>query len=425
MLLTLATFAAAYARTALSPIQETMRTALALSDNQMALLQGPALALPMMLAAIPLGLLVDRYSRARLLLAFASLSAAGSVLTGVAPSFTLLFVARCLVGLAASATLTTGASLLADLYAPAQRGRAAIVVAIGQIAGTSAAFALGGVLLAMSGAVPRAWQPAMLWLSSPLVLVILLLLALREPARTGRTTEDVSVRTSLVGLWRHRAVIVPLLAGVIMVAIADCASLIWAAPALSRNFSLPPEQIGAIMATALLVSGVAGAILGGFLADHCQRTGGPRRTISALSGLALLSVPASFFATTLHVESASVMLVAFMTIGSIIGVSATTVATIVLPNELRGLCLSVMFAAGAIFGLGLAPITVSVLSGELGGPAMIGRSLSLVCAVTSILGTAAFAVGRRYLPSLPAASRRGSLQAPHSGTAVPSQPPGD
>src|SRR5262245_38698972 len=73
-LLTLAALAGSYARITLGPLQETMRLALGLSDNHMAVLQGPALALPMVIAAIPLGLLIDRYSRVRLLFVLTALS---------------------------------------------------------------------------------------------------------------------------------------------------------------------------------------------------------------------------------------------------------------------------------------------------------------------------------------------------------------
>lgn len=45
LLLTLVTIAAFYTRTSLGPFQETMRVVLSMSANQMALLQGPPLAL--------------------------------------------------------------------------------------------------------------------------------------------------------------------------------------------------------------------------------------------------------------------------------------------------------------------------------------------------------------------------------------------
>jgi MFS family permease len=396
LLVTIATTAVAYARTAVSPLQETMRIALALSDNQMAMLQGPALALPVVLAAIPLGLLIDRYSRVHLLFIFAVLSTAGSVLTALASNFALLFAARCLVGLAATAISTTAFSLLADLYAPAQRGRASMVVVVGQYGGMSAAFALGGALLAISGAGPDAWRWTMLWLIGPLVPVIFSMLAMREPARTGLVIEKPSAREICVELWRYRAVIAPLLIGLVMAEVAVLAVLTWAAPTLSRSFVLSPDRIGAIMAMGLMLSGILGPTVGGILADLCQRTGGPRRTMSILSGLALLNVPAGLFAVMPEGASASVLLVVFMTIGSAMLVTGIALFTIVIPNELRGLCMAALTGAGVLLGLGLAPVAVSLLSGALGGPAKIGNALALVCVAAGLLGTASFALGIRY-----------------------------
>src|SRR5882762_5168807 len=89
-LLTLAVAAAAYAGNALSPLQEAMRAALSFSDNEVAILQGPALAIPMALAAIPLGLVIDRYSRVRLLLVLSIVDLLGSVLTARASHFAIL-----------------------------------------------------------------------------------------------------------------------------------------------------------------------------------------------------------------------------------------------------------------------------------------------------------------------------------------------
>ena len=139
----------------------------------------------MLFAGIPLGFAIDRYSRVRLALAFSACGVAGSVLTALASSFVLLFIARCVVGLAVAAVAIAAYSLLADHYAPAHRGRAKAVLVIGQYGGASAAFALGGALLAMFGSEPAGWRWAMLWLSVPLGLVTLSMLAMREPARSG------------------------------------------------------------------------------------------------------------------------------------------------------------------------------------------------------------------------------------------------
>ena len=398
LLLTVAVTAAFYARTAVGPLQEAIRFSLSLSDNQMALLQGPALALPIVMAAIPLGLLIDRYSRVRLLLIFAVLDLIGGLLTALASDFALLFAARCLVGLTATATGTTAFSLLADLYLPAQRGRASTVVVIGQFGGMSAAFALGGALLTLSDTGPEGWRWALRWLTVPLAPVIFILLAMREPKRADIAVKNPSVREALVELWRYRAVVSPLVAGVVLIEMVLGAALTWAAPAFSRSFALPSDRVGAIMATGLMVSGILGPIAGGTLADVGQRTGGPRRTMGVLCGLSLLAVPAGLFAFASQIAAASVLLVLFMTIVSAVAVMGTVLFTIVIPNEVRGLCMAILFAACLLFGLGMAPVSVSLLSGFMGGPAMIGKALALAGMVASIFAAIFFALGRRSCP---------------------------
>src|SRR6266702_2164041 len=161
-----------------------MRLDLALSDNQMAWLQGPALAVPMALGSIPLGLMVDRRRRGRLFQIFVALTLAATVLTALTANLALLFAARALVGLAVAAIFVAAYSTVADLFPTAQRGCASMVVALGEIGGAPSAFALGGALLAMIASASAAtagtglgtagWRWALLWMSVPLVPVTLL-----------------------------------------------------------------------------------------------------------------------------------------------------------------------------------------------------------------------------------------------------------
>jgi len=404
LLLTMAAAAANYAQTALSPLQEAVKIASGLSDNQMALLQGPALALPLAAAAIPVGLLIDRYSRARLIIVFALFDLLGSAATAMANTFPQLFAARCLVGLAVPATSMAALSMIADVFAPAQRGRALTVLAMGQVGGMSAAFALGGMLLKLSGSGPEAWRWAMAWLSAPAALTSVLVLMTTEPPRTHIAVTNPSPRQAFAELWRYRTVIGPLLASVIMVGLADTASMIWAAPTLARSFAAPPERVGAIMAAALLTASILGPIAGGILADFSQRTGGPPRTITVLCGLCLLSAASGLFPIMPNVMSASFVLTLFMATGSAIGVTGAPLGTVVIPNELRGLYMAVSTAISTPLCLGLAPLIVSQLSTALGGPVMIGRALALVCVTISVIGAVALALGRRHF-----AGRQGEI----------------
>jgi len=384
--LTFAFSAAAYARIALSPLQETVRAALGLSDGQMALLQGPALALPTVALAIPFGFLIDRGSRVRLLLLLAVLDVVGSALTAFASGFTLLAVGRGLVGLTTFANNPVAISLISDLYAPAQRGRALTVLGLGNIGGNAAAFALGGVLLALAQSGQHDWRWAMLWLTSPLVLVVFVVSMMQEPSRTSVVIQRPSVHQAFRELWLYRSLVLALLAIVAMAEIALGATMVWAAPALSRTFALSPDRVAGAMAVALLVSGVLGPVAGGVSADLCQRSGGPRRTMMVLTILAFVGVPIGLFAVAPSFLLAIVLLTAFITLATAMVTMQTALFTIVVPNELRGLCMGIVVATCVLVGTGLAPMTVSALSTSTGGPATIGKALSIVCVTTGLLG---------------------------------------
>ena len=397
VLLTMAAAAGSYSRTTMGPLQEVIRESLALNDTQVALLQGVALAVPMALIAVPLGLLIDRYVRVRLICLLVIVSLLGTLLTAFAPGFAGLFLARCLVGLTAFSIPSVAVSLIADLFAPAQRGRATMVMALGQMGGVSGAFALGGLLSGGSTTDPMHWRWELVQMSAPFLLVICTLPALREPPRTELAVKNTSTRQALSELWSYRGVVIPLLSGVVIEQIAAGAALVWAPPTLSRNFKIPPDQVGAIMAAVVMVSGLTGSFLGGFLADQCQRRGGARRTMLALSGLALLGIPAALFGVMPEVPLASLLLGVQSSEGMLIAIMATALSTVVIPNELRGLCTTILSAASLLVGLAFAPISVSMISSSIGGPSKIGVALAIVGSVTSVFGAIAFALGARHL----------------------------
>jgi len=403
-----------YSRSALGPLQETIRESLVLSDNQMALLQGAAMALPMALGSIPLGLLADRVSRARMLLFFVGLSFASCVFSALASQFALLFIARCLAGLSSAAILIACFSVVGDLYAPAERGRASMVVASGEIFGAPASFAIGGALVVMVGSTPGMtaigwdladWRWSLLWMAGLLVPIVLMMMLLREPARMDVVRQRPPLRVVWPELWSYRAVAMPVLVARAMIWLADGAVFVWAAPTFARKFHLPPDRVGAIIGVVLLVSGLLGPVLGGPLADFCQRRGGPRQTMAALAVVALLSVPAASFALMPTATGAACVLALFLIFGFTISTAGVTLSIIVIPGELRGFYLGITFTVGSLFFVGLAPLAVSLLSGFLGGEAMIGRALAIVCASAGLLGAVVFSLSARLLPVAAAQDR--------------------
>jgi hypothetical protein len=113
--------------------------------------------------------------------------------------------------------------------------------------------------------------------------------------------------------------------------------------------------------------------------------------------MALVSSPIGLFSLVLGTRSAGVLICAFFTIIAAAVNMAATLFTIVIPNELRGLCLSVMTAGVSLFGMMLAPLAVSLLSGAIGGPHMVGVALAIVCVTGSLLCAAVFGIARKFM----------------------------
>ena len=355
------------------------------------------MALPIIFGAIPFGLLIDRYSRARLLFLFAISNVIGSLLTAAVTEFHTLLIARSLVGLTSTTTQVAACSMLSDLCPPSRRGRATMAIAVGQYAGVSAAFALGGLLLRYLPSGASSWRTAMYVLAIPMTLAALAILAMREPARLGVQISRPAIGDVGKELWRYKRVIVPLVLALTAAEMGVGSVFVWAGPSLARSFGLTPDHIGEIMALAMIVTGVLGPVAGGSLADACHRLGGPRKTVLALGTLALISAPLGLFAQTPSATIASSLLVVFLITVSAALVAGNTLFTIVIPNELRGLCISILGSVTTLFSSGVAPVAISLLSEQLGGSTMIGKSLSLVCGGMCLISAACFALSARCI----------------------------
>ena len=394
LLIALAAGAGNYARYALGPLQESVRIALGLDDNQLAILQGPVLALPLVILSIPLGLAIDRYSRARLLHLVAVVITAGSLLTALASSFALMLMARALVGLVALAIPAIALSLIADRFPSSQRGRAVMIMTMGQLGGMAAVFALGGEFLTRFGAGSSVWSSAMLWLTAPLAAAACLMLLIRDASRHSKASER--ARTSAVWseVWRHRSTVGPLLAALVLMELVACAAVVWTTPALSRRFAVPPDRVGAALAMGIMVSGLVGPIVGGFLADACQRWGGPYRSVSVMAALTMLNSIAATFPILPEWGEAATVFVCFLTVTTAILGMGTAVYTVIVPEHVRGVFSSIL-NGGGIIAFGLAPVLVSGLSSLMGGPLKIAHSLMAVGGTSGLLGTALLAVAAR------------------------------
>lgn len=403
-LITLAMFTGTAARYVLSPVQELVGADLHLGDNQMALLQGMAIALPTALMSIPLGQLVDRTNRARLLFILALLCAGGSVWTALVHDFFSAFAARMLVGATVVAAQPAALSLVADLTEPAERGRMITLTSLGQALGGTVAYILAGKLLAwlpavLSSLLPAGsllaamapWRLVTLVFAAALLLASLALLCMREPLRReGGLGAGTRPGASLRALWAYRRFLLPLIGGMITVGMADAAAGIWAVPVLTRNFHQTPADFGTWMGLLSLGSGMLGAVLGGVAADMGQRRSGHAGALLGAICGAALSIPAALFPIAPDVGWFAVAMGVLLTSGACVNIAATAAIMVVLPNQLRGICMSLVVAVIGMSAFGIAPLLVSLSAQFFAAGANLALPLSGVGVITSILATLAF-----------------------------------
>jgi MFS family permease len=405
--LTLNLLVGAALRLVFAPVQELAKADLHLTDTQLGLIQGIAGALPIALLSLPLGRLTDRANRVRLLAGITLVSIAGTAFAGVASSFAMLFLGRMLSVLAGFCALPVAISIAADLVAPQVRGRAMVFLQLGMIIGSAIAFAVAGKLVGLAVSVlPFAglapWRQAQILFAGASLVSMASFLLLREPARHEIVeTANIPLREAFAEIGQRARFIVPLYIGQVTVVMADMAASVWAAPVLTRDYHLRPDQFGGWMGLVILLSGILGAVLGGLAADLGQKGRLPGGMLAAAIVAAALSIPAAFFAVMPGATGFAWALGLLLTCGGVTGLVTATALSVYIPNEVRGFCLGLFIVVGAVGGLGIAPSLVPWVSALLGGEGRIGFALALVGVATSVVALAGFLFAIRHQPELP------------------------
>jgi len=389
---------------------ESAKAEMGLSDEMLGLIQGVSAALPLVLFSIPVGVLVDRANRVRLVLLSSIVWTIGTFLTAVATGAWPLFSGRMLTGIGTTAALTAALSLAADLCRPEQRGRGLLIVTLGKSFGQAAAFALSGWLLGIfaAEAAPQWFGNYNAWRSSQLALGVLCaictvpLLFLREPERHEvEAGPDAPFKVVAAELWSRRLFLLPLFVGQTTVVMADAAAGIWAAPVIERSYGLKPAQFSTMLGGAILLSGIMGAILGGILADWGQKTGRRGGLLIGAIAAAAVGVPAACFPIMPDATSNIVMLGVLTLAGTVTGLVTSVALTVLLPNELRGLSIGAFIAIAGLIGFGLTPPLVALVGRWLGGEQQLGLALAIVGVIVSLLSVVGFAFAMRHAPAAP------------------------
>jgi MFS family permease len=392
---------AAVDRQILAVMVDPIRARFGLSDTELGLLAGTAFALVYALAAFPAARLADRHRRTTLIAGGLALWSLCTGLFAFARSWWQLVLCRMGVGLGEACLSPAAVSLLADYFPARNLGKAVAVYILAVPVGNGLTGVLGGAMLGSefftrgvaTGLIDAAqpWQVLLLMLSiAGFVLLLLFMLAVREPART-RATGAVPNHT-LAAFWQQLTAYAPVYGALALVMLTSALMYFgvgyWIPSWFTRNVQAAGPTGGELLLYWGMIGtvfGALGVLAGGFLADHlCARhADGMWRTLGI--GVVLLGFGFTAFnlaGSQLH----ALWLLAPGVFGNgILQAAGITAVLKITPNHMRGQMSALYFLLVNLVGAGLGPTLIAWLGESVfSGTSGLARAMALTAFVSSV-----------------------------------------
>jgi MFS family permease len=373
-------------RTTISLIVEPMKRDLHISDTQIGMLQGLAFALLYTFLGLPIARLSDRFSRRAIIAGGVFIWSIMATGCGLARTALQLFIARIGVGVGEAALSPAAYSIITDSFPRSKLGSAFGVYNIGITVGAGVAFLVGGIVVAAvshAGATytlpllgeVRAWQMVFIVTGAPGILLPLLLLTFREPARRGilRSTAEPAgavpkppLGEVLSYVWQNRSFYCLYFVALALLAMAGYAVAAWLPTAIIRTYGVSYGQVGKVLGVSTILMNSTGMLLAGILCDRLTRKG--RKDAPIIVALISSCGIAVFASLPTLMPSVTLVWVALfvsgLTFNAYNGVGPQAVNQVT-PNQYRAQVSAVYLFVVNALGLGVGPTLVPLLNDHL------------------------------------------------------------
>jgi MFS transporter, Spinster family, sphingosine-1-phosphate transporter len=274
----------------LAAVLSQVRTELVLTETQTGWIS-TILLFGLALASLPIGYLVDRIRRPRLLAVGYSIWSLATVGTGLAGSYEQIQVARALAGVGGAVFEVVALTVLMDLFPRSVRAWGLAFYFLAVPIGAAVGLSLGGALALLT-----TWQTAFLAVGAPGLLLGLLALLLPEPVRGWSENVDVELLRLHERVGPSREDYVDLMVnssftysvfGITFSSFALAGLVFWSRTFLTTAKGLTDAQVDSPLALTLLVAALAGTVGGGWLASWSMKFN--PRVLFIIAGLAMLA----------------------------------------------------------------------------------------------------------------------------------------
>lgn len=372
-------FTVAYVdRTILALMVDPVRRGLKLDDVQISLLIGLAFASAYALAGVPIGWLVDRFSRRWTVFGGLLFWGAATAACGLARDFTQLFVLRVLVGMGEATLMPSAHSMISDSFPRARLTGALSIFSLGTMIGAGVSLIVGGAVInsfahrafvevpLLGPAEP--WRVVFFCTGIPGLFLASLILLFREPTRQ-RSVGDrlraptISMMRFLRKHWQIWVMFTVVFGGM---NICNAALLFWQPTYMSRFFHWNAAQYGLGLGLTYAIAGAAGLVFSGWAVDRLWSRGVRDAPLRYYLWALLISTPFVVYALlsrNVWIYLGLIWIAKFATVNFLgLGSAAVQLTT---PSELRG-------RMAALF----TTVIISLVGSSLGAsiPALITRA---------------------------------------------------
>ena len=394
-----------YDRQALGAVLEPLRREFHLSDAQLGAIP-TAFIIVYALAGVPLGRLVDTWSRKRLLAAGVAVWGGLTAMGGLAGSYAMLFATRLGVGVGEAVCAPAATSWIGDLVPAGRRARAMAGFMMAVPIGVMASFAISGPAAQAYG-----WRIALALAAAPAALLVPAVSWLREPPRPAEKLPG-GGSSSVRSLLRVRALWWIAISGALANFVLYSFSYFLAA-FLTRFHGLSVARAGVWSGLGSGAAGILGA-LAVIAAGDRTRNGGRLRFAAAA---ALVAAPIAYAAIRLPSGHAGVavglLMIAYGLWQMYYGLTYAAIQDVVGP-ALRGTAMAIYFLVMYLCGGAFGPLALGALSDRLAGgtgeaarAAGLHQAMYAIPALSLLLAIVLWCAARSVTPSRELACQSG------------------
>jgi MFS family permease len=375
---------------------EPIKADLRISDTAVSVLSGLSFTAFYVLMGLPVARLADRGNR-RNIIAVAMLTwSAMTAACGLAWNYWSLLVARAFTGAGEGALSPAAQSMLAD-YFPKERLPIALgLFSSGIYIGGGLALLVGGAVVAAAEAagdivVPvfgalRPWQIAFIAVGAPGILLALVMMCVREPARR-EVPQSREGTPPTEDLWQqirsNRSAYIGLFGAFSLLVMQGHGSGTWIPAFFERRFHWSTADIGTAYGLIVLVFGTAGAVAGGLFAGYLKRIGRTDANAFATQLAFIALAPfAIFFALAPNPYLALALMAGMNFFAGFPFAAGYAAIQELTPNRMRARLTAAFVACVNLIGAGLGPTIVALITDHLfANEAMLPYSLALAAAI--------------------------------------------